>query len=655
MSRGEVFRVQGSRMIRLILDDHLKLIYRALYTQRPSSVIPPLELLREFIEFQEGSFADETYFAFDFSLVVLPKLLVPPKLPNHSATQVAGNGVKNGKSAQKTIRYYMTELLMAFLTQCSSKARAEFLVQRKLIEHWLKNMSSDDPEQLSKLVHTLYNQAIDMALPKSAKTSFFTEWVLGRILHVYKIIQSLPTGREPQLKVTYDMIIDICTRTECGVKFEDSGWYLPGTLDGNEKRKSYRVHNRVLLAFSKMLDLNNKNQEELLIAIFRSCPEIVAAYTSSSNLRIVSKPTAGFLKWFNQYSKIIALPIPEILIDSNQTLEFPPAVNIAVENILPSPLTRSIFESGLQSCSPLLRYFLLHLQVQSLMKLQKVVTIYDDKGWITGKSELLEEIYRRLPDITNVASLTTGSTAYNFTLLISKWLRLYVTTFPDISATAKIDLSARMMDIILQVVPGDRSCDPSFYLSNVPALELEMRNLLVVQSIVPVPAKFWNKPDHRQYSLLTYLIVFATTVRDREIYSEIARVLEKITSSTYLFQRDFPISPIHTLIESLKVIMLNSGQQDRKTIWYLINEAIARCLRSPFKYIDQAKQFAGEGYLRRSFSPFLTALIEQWEYLVRSNNQELKATVSVLHAILRIVVDFCLSEFHTYEREQRRS
>ncbi|KAK9384350.1 ribosome 60S biogenesis N-terminal-domain-containing protein [Lipomyces mesembrius] len=654
MSRGEVFRVQGARMIRLILDDHLKLIYRALYTQRPSSVIPPLQLLRELIEFQEGSFADDTYFAFDFSLVVLPKLLVSPKQPNHSATQGAGNSPQKGNSAQKTIRYYMIELLMAFLTECSTKARADFLAQRKLIERWLKNMSSDDPEQLSKLVRTLYKQAMDATLPKSAKTSFFTEWVLGRILHVYKIIQSLPAGR-PNLKVTYDMIIDICTRPECGVKFEDSGWYSPGTLDGNEKRKSYRVHNRVLLAFSKMLDLNNKNHEELLIAIFRSCPEIVAAYTSSSNLRIVSKPTAGFLKWFNRYSKIIALPIPEILIDSNQLLEFPPAVNIAVENIVPSPLTRSIFESGLQSHSPLLRYCLLHLQVQALMKLQKVVTIYDDKGWISGKSELLEEIYRRLPDITNVASLTTVSTVYNFTLLVSKWLRLYVTTFPDISAATKIDLSARMMDIILHVVPGDRSCDTSFYFNNVPALVLEMRNLLVVQSIVPVPAKFWNKPDHRQYSLLTYLMVFATTVRDRDIYSEISRVLEKITSSTYLFQRDFPISPIHTLIESLKVIMLNSGQQDRQTIWYLINEAIARCLRSPFKYVDQAKQFAGEGYLRRSFSPFLTALIEQWEYLVRSNNQEIKTTVSVLHAILRIVVDFCLSEFHSYEREQRRS
>ncbi|KAK9489976.1 ribosome 60S biogenesis N-terminal-domain-containing protein [Lipomyces doorenjongii] len=655
MSRGEVFRVQGSRMIRLILDNHLKLIYRALYTQRPSSVIPPLQLLRELIEFQEGSFADDTYFAFDFSLVVLPKLLIPPKQPTHSAMQGAVSSPQKGKSAQKTIRYHMIELLMSFLTECSSKARTDFLAHRKLIERWLKNVSSDDPEQLSKLVRILYNQAMDATLLKSVKTSFFTEWVLGRILHVYRIIQSCPTGHEPRLKVTYDMIIDICTRPECGVKFEDSGWYLPGTLDGNEKRKSYKVHNRVLLAFSKMLDLNNKNQEELLIAIFRSCPEIVAAYTCSSNLRIESKPTAGFLKWFNRYSKIIALPIPEILIDSNQSLEFPPAVNIAVENILPSPLTRSLFENGLQSYSPLLRYFLLHLQVQALMKLQKVVTIYDDKGWISGKSELLEEIYRRLPDITNVASLTTVTTAYNFTLLISKWLRLYVTTFPDISATTNIDLSARMMDIILEVVPGGRSYDASFYLNNVPALELEMRNLLAVQSIVPVPAKFWNKPDHRQYSLLTYLMVFATTVRDSDIYSEIAKVLDKITSSTYLFQRDFPISPIHTLIESLKVIMLNSGQQDRQTIWYLINEAIARCLRSPFKYIDQAKQFAGDGYLRPSFSPFLTALIEQWEYLVRSSNQEIKTTLSVLHAILRIVVDFCLAEFHGCEREQRRS
>ncbi|KAK9367040.1 ribosome 60S biogenesis N-terminal-domain-containing protein [Lipomyces kononenkoae] len=645
LSREEAFRIQGLNIIRSILDGHLKLIYRALYTQRPSSVIPPLQLLHRFATFQQGAVADDTYFAFDFSLAVLPKLLIPPK---HSSQEGTGDGVKKGKSAQRSIRYYMAELLLAFLKYCSSKARADCITQRQLIEPLLKNVSHDDPEQLVALLHTLYNQAMDISLPKPAKTSFFSEWVLGRILHIIKIIESLPTGHELSPNVTFNLITDICTRTSCGVRFEDRGWYSPGMLDDTEKRKSYKVYNRVLLAFSRMLDLNNKKQEELLIAIFGACPEIVAAYTSSTNLRIVPKPTAGFLRWFNQYSKIIALPIPQTLIDSNQVLEFPPAVNIVVENILPSPITRQMLETGLQSSSQIVRHFLLSLQVQAMMKLQKVVTLYDNKGWISGKSALLEEIYRRLPELTNVASMKPFG-SYNSTLLISKWLRLYVTVFADISATAKIDISARMMDIVLHLVPSNQSGENSFDLNNVPALVLEMRNLLFVQGIVPVPAKFWNKPDHREYSLLTYLILFATVVRDRSIFSEIAKVLVKITSPTYLFQHDFPISPIHILIESLKVIMLNSSQRDSRTIWYLINEAIARCLRSPFKYIDQAKQFSGEDYHGRSFSPFLTALIEQWAYLAQSNNDEQKATATVLHAIKKIVVDFCLSgeDFHT--------
>ncbi|KAK9235370.1 ribosome 60S biogenesis N-terminal-domain-containing protein, partial [Lipomyces kononenkoae] len=644
MSGEEVFRIQGLNIIRLILDDHLKLIYRALYTQRPSSVIPPLQLLRRFVTLRKGSIADDTYFAFDFSLTVLPKLLIPPK---HSIQQSLGNGVKKVKSVQKSIRYYMIELLLAFLKNCSSKARADCIGQRQLMEPLLKNMSHDDPEQLVALLHTLYSQAMDITLPKSAKTSFFTEWVLGRILHIFKIIESLPTDHELRLKVTYNLITDMCTRTGCGVRFEDRGWYSPGMLDDAEKRKSYKVYNRVLLAFSKMLDLTNKNQEDLLIAIFESCPEIVAAYTSSTKVRIVPKPTAGFLRWFSRYCKIIGLPIPEILIDRNQVLEFPPAVNTVVENILPSPITRPMLETGLQSNSQIVRYFLLSLQVQAMMKLQKVVSLYESKGWISGKSALLEEVYRRMPDITNVACIKAFG-SYNCTLLISKWLRLYVTLFADISATAKIDLSARMMDIVLHLVPSDQSCDTSFDLNNVPELVLEMRNLLFVQGIVPVPAKFWNKPDHREYSLLTYLILFATVVRDRSIFLEIAKVIDKITSPTYLFQRDFPISPIHILIESLKVVMRNTGQQDSRTIWYLINEAIARCLRSPFKYIDQAKQFAGEDYHGRSFSPFLTALIEQWAYLAQSDNDDIKPTAPLLHAIQKIIVDFCLSgeDFH---------
>ncbi|KAK9252348.1 ribosome 60S biogenesis N-terminal-domain-containing protein [Lipomyces tetrasporus] len=648
MSWGRIFKAQGSHIIGLILDDHLKLIYRALYTQRPSSVIPTLQLLQEIVGFERGLLADDTYFAFDFSLAVLPKLLVPLKQPSHLSAHSPGAGysAKKGKSTQKSTRYYMIELLMTFWKNCSSNARADFLAHRKLIVPWLKSVASDDPEQLADLLHTLYVQAMDTTLPKSTKTSFFTEWVLGRILHICKVIQSLPQSlpisHGPRLSVTYDMIINICTRTECGVRFEDKGWYLPGALDNNEKRKSHRVHNRVLLEFSKMLNPSDRNQEQLLMEIFRSCPEIVAAYTSSNSLRIVSKPTAGFLKWFTLCSKVIALPVPEMLIDSSQVFEFPPAVDIVVENILPSPLTRSILESGMQSQSQLIRNFLLNLQVQALLKLEKVVTVYDSHGWISDKSALLEEIYRRLPDITTVASMATLNTAYDFTLLVSKWLRLYVATFPDISATAKVDLSARMMDIILHVVPSDMSVETSIYLNNM-ALVLEMRNLLFVQSIVPVPAKFWNKPDYRQYSLLTYLMMFATAVRDREIFAEITGVLEKITSSTYLFQRDFPISPIHILIESLKAIMFKSSQQDSQTIWYLINEAVARCLRSPFKYIDQVKLFSRECSQYPSFSPFLAALIEQWEYLVKSNNQQINGTEFVLRAILRIVVDFCLS------------
>ncbi|KAK9322239.1 ribosome 60S biogenesis N-terminal-domain-containing protein [Lipomyces orientalis] len=645
MSWGRIFKAQGSHIIGLILDDHLKLIYRALHTQRPSSVIPTLQLLREIVSFERGLLADDTYFAFDFSLAVLPKLLVPPKQPRHLSAHIPGAeySAKRGKSTPKSTRYYMIELLMAFWKSCSSNARADFLAHRKLIVPWLKNVATDDPEQLAELLDTLYIQAMDTTLPKSAKTSFFTDWVLGRILHICKVIHSLPKSHAPRLSVTFDLIINICTRTDCGVRFDDKGWYLPGALDNNEKRKSHRVHNRVLLAFSKMLDPNDSNQEQLLMAIFRSCPEIVAAYTSSNSLRIVSKPTAGFLKWFTLCSKIIALPVPEMLIDSSQVLQFPPAVDIVVENILPSPLTRSILESGMQSQSQLIRNFLLNLQVQALLKLQNVVSVYDIHGWISDKSALLEEIYRRLPDITTVACMTTFNTGYDFTLLVSKWLRLYAATFPDISATARVDLSARMMDIIVHIVPSDMSVETSVYLNNEIALVLEMRNLLFVQSIVPVPAKFWNKPDYRQYSLLTYLMVFATAVRDRDIFAEITGVLEKITSSTYLFQRDFPISPIHILIESLKAIMLNSSQQDSQTIWYLINEAIARCLRSPFKYIDQVKQFSREGCPYPSFSPLLAALVEQWEYLVKSNNQQVNGTAFVLRAILRIVVDFCLS------------
>lgn len=103
---------------------------------------------------------------------------------------------------------------------------------------------------------------------------------------------------------------------------------------------------------------------------------------------------------------------------------------------------------------------------------------------------------------------------------------------------------------------------------------------------------------------------------------QIRTLLHSIVSPTLLLQAETPAPPLDAFLESL------SSMQDKATIdaiFSLLDESVARCIRTPFKYIDDYAELGSEisktTPLSRNLpavSPLTMAVVEQWKFFMKS-------------------------------------
>lgn len=105
---------------------------------------------------------------------------------------------------------------------------------------------------------------------------------------------------------------------------------------------------------------------------------------------------------------------------------------------------------------------------------------------------------------------------------------------------------------------------------------------------------------------------------------QIRTLLHSIVSQSLLFQAETPAPPLEAFLESL------SSMQDKSTIdaiFSLLDESVARCIRTPFKYIDDYAGLRSEistttplsGDLP-AVSPLTMTVVEQWKFFIKSKH-----------------------------------
>ncbi|KAK9477710.1 ribosome 60S biogenesis N-terminal-domain-containing protein [Lipomyces japonicus] len=642
ISNSVLLRSCGSKMIHSIIDDHIKLIYRALGTLRSNSVISTLRLLTELARFANGHVAEDIYSSFDFTLAALPKLFQPPLKPKiqDDEQQHAAKRKKTASPATafSTTRYHVIEFFKTFISVGSSTVKVALLGQRKLIVPWFRNINSDDQAQILSTLTLLRDVVHDKLITKSVKVSFFNEWVLTRILSLYNLDTNLIKSQQIRNEA-HIFLLYICTNAEYGICFPSLGWYPPGARTNEADAKGHKLHNKTLLALLKRVDVFDELQWELLHKILHQSQELVAPYLLSGSIKIDPKLDSKFVICASRLSQIIELPIPHVLSKPSERILQSPQLDVVLENILPSLLSKKILSNSLQvSNQPLITFMMVNIQVQSFLKLQKILKIYNQNEWIVAKKELQDEMFRRLPDIFQIAAVlnSLSDLQTNLRVMTARFLKLYISTFPKVTATSKIDLSQALVRLLEK--DDVKISNQSLIGQNI----LAFKDILHIQSNMSESSKWWNKPDNRKFCLFVYLMKIAVSIESEDTYYEILSLLDNITSETLLFQQNYPLSPIYILIPTIRSFIHQISEQHSSGFWIMLDEAITRCLRTPYKYVDRVHDLS-TSQNELAVSPFLVSLIEQWEHLTNSTTPYVTPSRLLAAAMVKIFALGCMS------------
>ncbi|KAH3900113.1 Urb1p SCDLUD_003080 [Saccharomycodes ludwigii] len=606
--------IYGEQLIQLILTEYMKNLYRGINNMRASLTNPCLNLLKNIVTFQDGKFVDDFLSHFDFSLPTLPKILTPSK------NELSDSSVIKEKQYKFTLRYNFILFWISLLDNSPPLLRKDILIDNsKIMSVWFKYMAKVDNDQL--IIST-----IDLLIEKILKEKLFKKSTKCKILNEYTVSKLQPffysTNNEIVKKITsfYDIY---ATNERFGVAFNDNKVWFSNTLSSTGSRaqlgasleingKTFKLYNKILYSMlCSFKPWEDDNQCNLVINILLYVPELVAPYTNHliSQCGVHAPKMTSF--WFGMtllLGKIISLPIPDKV--KNVETELLPNADIVLDNIMPLSLTKGSLTRCLQNEIPLIKQLGTQLIVFVLQKLTKVVELFDKKNWSMHKSQILNSIYTRLPELSViVSSLADSYSKYkkNKILLLSYTvtLKYYSKLFPT------------FFNITL---PNDKNPfnDLMNEDGNLKGIEVAILDNYLEFQRLNDSTRWWNtiaKSGRTPFSIFLKLSSYTNT--SDKISFKISNLLDNLIQDTQLFDYERLLaSPIAALTNSLKLVFNAKDTEQWPKLWKLIDESVSRCVKTPFKYIDLSNDY-------KRISPFILALMEQWEFVDKSTNYDI--------------------------------
>lgn len=606
------------QMIKDILTNYVKTIYRGLNSMRASLTNPILRLINEIVLFRNGALVDDFVALFDFTLPVLPKLLVPSKT---ELADIEGTKEKDFLS----IRHCFIRLLLNLLKYSAPLLRKDLLINNsKIMINWFKYICVIDSNNLINLTLTVWDEKIikEQSFKKATKVKVFNEWNISKILPVYYT-------KDKELRTTFDkFILSLATDSKYGLRFNtDETWFLPSSGSGtiSVNGKSFKTHNKLLYSLvTNLKPWDDDLQLHATIEILKSTPELIPPFVNYLASRGLHDPKLSSY-WLGQtllLSKIISLEIPEDIV-SHDSLPSP-ATAIVAELIVPSVLNRSVLARCLLSESFLIRQLSSQLIINSIQKLEKLLGLYTQKDWTEQRIQLINKVRLSLPELPTVLNSLTDSYTKkpeNKILLLSLLTTVngYMRLFSE-----SLTFSQHLAKPYSEIINAKEFKSIDFVL---------LDNFFQLQEGDSSNIKWWNKSD-KSTSLFTSLLKLGcskNSVSDA-VTAKITKLLSNLVRQTVIFNSDnAKADQIELLVHSLQKITLSDENDEKQTekIWKLLDESVSRCVRSPFKYLDSSNQL-------HRISPLIITIFEQWKFVDKSTKYDL--TTKWLAIFLRYLV-----------------
>ncbi|KAG5513858.1 hypothetical protein PMAC_000480 [Pneumocystis sp. 'macacae'] len=622
----------GDKIIKRILNFHIKSIYRILGSDDDSLVVCGIKLLIEMLYFNSGSFILEIFNSFDFSHNVVFKIL-------RNSSKVSSGvifQVNRQVSTFETPRVFMIRFILCFLKLGSVSLKSELLSYRNIFYSIFSGLIRDDTNFIREILDIITCYVIfEKTISRDIKLALFNDYILNKLVMLY----SDTDNEDFRSIIIHNFLISLCTRPGIGLCFECNGWYPKLDADFKKTGNSL-IYNKILSKFIFKLKITQDVlQQELFLKICRACPELIAHCASQFNLNIRFDPhlTVSWLSISSIYQSMVLLPIPSM---ANFGIPLELVLNSILENIIPLALTKVSLSLGLRHNNDLVVFSTVNLVLSSMNKYSQVMSMFDKKDHLNvfifkreRIQQLLKEMFlERLPDIHIIFFLfkvVWGKSSSLLKFSIIKLFSYYVEFFPEVVFFQKHNYSSILVKGFSKVFEDAYGSLIFYYLFRISYKFFPILN-------------WWNK---KQDSIFTTLVKFYLFCENDEFRKEYKDLILRLLVSSNVFSSASFIDSGELILKSLDDVKCFSGNVD--IVVDFLGDSLMHFMNSPYKYMDNLVTFIFENKLeinQKFPSLIIIILVEQWCYFLFYSISSSDDKILIASWLSRILGFFTLND-----------
>ncbi|CAG8427865.1 unnamed protein product [Penicillium salamii] len=632
------FREFGIALCKHLLQkDQLRLFNRGLTATKSKEhlISPCLRLLTEMVTFDGGAVARQLYLRRYITFKRLEVFLTPNKAQEGS----------EGDRSKSTLRLNAQRYLLANLRVQHASEKGDIIEQHKITRSFLEYIRKDSRESVLEIIKAIERDVVqDANLSRKSKSKFFNRHNLERLVTLYGYDRESDEPNPDGVVVANEIhrvMMNVCNTAGLGVLLPETGWYPVGTdpetlpvdddscielgLDSpiyvDKYRENVPVRNGSLSFLIQCLRPDQDSlQIELLVTIFKAAPELIADFFSRKTM-FISDPKAS-PSWMAESAFLfstVQLPVPANCGWKDKQPILPPPVSIAIENILPRPLSQKIMTRCLNQNAEIITLFAVRILTVAFAKLRATLKVFQaDHGqgqlfWNQATAKLLAEFSRRCPAVKDVVVLFRRTDKDDLTQqeAVAELLTCYYEVMPDIALEENFDVSLVLVDVLKRLEASDVNADDSESLLG------QLQSILQIAQ-QSASLRWWQKPANMQYSPFTSILKVLMDTSDKDSSRRISTLLKTVLVENSVL-RSSPLAFV-SILSSLE----NSEPSALHQQLVFFDNCVSRVAKKPVHYLDLLQSLSTDP---ETVSALVAVVVEQWPFVVKAGDASTETAV----------------------------
>ncbi|KAE8361652.1 ribosome 60S biogenesis N-terminal-domain-containing protein [Aspergillus caelatus] len=640
------FREFGLALCKFLLKkEQLRFFNRGLTATKSKEhlISPCLRLLTEIVSFDGGAVARHVYAVRYITFKRIEVFLTPNKSQLEEASD---------DSQKSTLRRNAQRYVLANLRFQHASAKSDIIEQYKVIRAFLEYVRKDPRDTVLDIIRAIERDIVqDTSLSRNAKTKFFNRGNLEKLVTLYgydrESEEPNPTGVSIASEI-HKILMNVCTNSSHGVLLSETSWYpngsdpesLPGEEDTSidlgldsavyvdKYRESVPVRNGILSYLAQTLRPDADSlQIELLVAIFKEAPELVADFFTKKTMFVSDpRPTSSWMAESALLFSTVSLPVPTNFGWKDKLPSMPPPVSVVIENILPRPLSQKTLTRCLNLNAEIITLFAVRILTISFNKLRKVLRIFNsDHGvsqsfWTQAKGKLIAEFCRRCPSMKDVVSLykKTAKEDLQQQEAVAELLACFYEIVPDVAFEETFDVSLVLVDILKRLDESSPSEEDS------ESLLAQLGSILKIAQ-QSASMRWWQQPGSMQFSAFTSILKVVVGASSRDSLKDIEVLLKTVLTENSVLQDS---GSYLSLVSSFETS--DSGSLHHQLSFF--DNCVCRVAKKPVHYQDLLGSLCEA--VSKPVSPIVAAITEQWPFVVKSGGDAESAVGAWIAKIL---------------------